>query len=127
MIGIPLHCINDAAVAYHIPAKLIVSILEVEQGQVGKISKNSNGSYDIGPMQINSSWLAQFKKYGITQNDLQFDACTNIMVGTWILSKKITNRNDILIGIGDYNSHTPRYNQAYYLQVKMTFTQINSL
>lgn len=127
IIDVPLRCINEAAIQYHLPSKLIISILEVERGKVGQTVKNPNGSYDIGPMQINSSWLSELKDYGITQYDIQFDACKNIKVGAWILSKKIASRDNLLVGVGDYNSHTPKFNQKYSLQVKIKFTQINRL
>jgi soluble lytic murein transglycosylase-like protein len=127
IIDVPLHCINEAAIEYHLPAKLIISVLEVEQGKVGQTTKNTNGTYDIGPMQINSTWLSELNTYGITQHDIQYDACKNVRVGAWILSKKIAARNDILVGIGDYNSHTPKYNKAYSLQIKIKFTQISRL
>jgi hypothetical protein len=106
-------CINEVALTYHVPAKLIISILEVEQGKVGQVVKNTNGTYDIGPMQINSTWLPELEKYNITQQDIQFNACANITVGAWILSKKIANRDDVLVGIGDYHSHTEKLNKTY--------------
>jgi soluble lytic murein transglycosylase-like protein len=127
IMDVPLHCINEAAIQYHLPSKLIISILEVEQGKVGQTVKNSNGTYDIGPMQINSSWLPELKEHGITQHDIQYDGCKNIQVGAWILSKKIARRNDFLVGVGDYNSHTPQYNKKYSFQVRVKFSQISYL
>ncbi|MEO8402737.1 MAG: lytic transglycosylase domain-containing protein [Gammaproteobacteria bacterium] len=122
-----LHCINDAALTFHVPAKLILSILATERGKIGQLVKNKNGTYDIGPMQINSSSLAELSKYHIQQSDIQFDFCTNVKVGAWMLAKKIAHRNNLLEGIGDYNSHTPQFNRNYYTQVRIHFTQINSL
>jgi hypothetical protein len=110
-------CINEVALTYHIPAKLIISILEVEQGRVGQVVKNTNGTYDIGPMQINSIWLPELEKYHITQQDIQFNACANIRVGAWILSRNIANRDDVLVGIGDYHSHTKELNKTYSIRV----------
>jgi soluble lytic murein transglycosylase-like protein len=123
--GVPLHCINEAAIEYHVPAKLIISILDVERGKIGRIERNKNGSYDIGPMQINSSWLPTLKRYGITRENVLFNPCTNIRIGTWILAQAIAGENDLLTGVGDYNSHTKRYNQNYYYKVKISFTKIH--
>jgi soluble lytic murein transglycosylase-like protein len=124
---VPLRCVNEAAIEYHIPAKLIISLLSVEQGRNGKVEKNKNGTYDIGPMQINSSWLSNLKKYGITKEDIQFNPCTNVKVGAWILGKYISGGDDLLSGIGDYHSHTKRYNQDYYQKVKVSFTKLHVL
>jgi soluble lytic murein transglycosylase-like protein len=34
------------------------------------IGRNRNGSRDIGPMQINSTWLARLARHGIAKADL---------------------------------------------------------
>lgn len=124
-LQVPLHCINEAAIEYHIPAKLIISILEVERGKLGKIVKNKNGTYDIGPAQINSLWLPTLQKFGITQNDIQFNACTNVKVGAWLLSKEIANSNELLKGIGNFHSHTEKLNQEYSSNVKFYFNDLS--
>ncbi|MEO8964706.1 MAG: lytic transglycosylase domain-containing protein [Gammaproteobacteria bacterium] len=125
--GVPLHCINEAAAEYHIPSKLIISLLSVEGGKVGKVEHNKNGSYDMGPMQINSSWLPELNKLGITRKDILFNPCLNVRIGAWILGRYIASEDDLLTGIGDYNSHTKRYNQDYYQKVKISFTKIHLL
>ena len=132
MIALPvydvsLNCINHAAIYFHVPAKLIIAVLVVENGRIGKISQNQNGSYDIGLMQINSRWISTLKKYGITEEKLKFDACTNINVGAWILSKNIAHSDSLASGIGDYNSHTYQYNHIYFNKVKKTYAEINRL
>lgn len=127
MMDVPLTCINNAAITYHVSAKLIVSILQVERGQSGKIIKNKNGTYDIGVMAINSLWLPELKKHGISEQAIQFDVCENVFVGTWILSKKLAGRNDLLAGIGDYNSHRPSFNQRYYNKVRISYTKMTLL
>ncbi len=124
---VPLQCINHAAIIYHVSAKLIISVLQVEQGQSGKVIKNKNGTYDIGPMAINSLWLPTLKKHGISEQAIQFDPCTNVMIGTWILSRKIARRDNLLVGIGDYNSHHVPFNQHYYNQVRMRYTKMTLL
>lgn len=126
-IDTPLHCINESAIEFHVPAKLIMSVLLVERGKLGQVVKNKNGSYDIGPMQINSTQLPELLKHGITQKEIQYDACTNVRVGVWILSKKIAKRNNLLVGIGDYNSHTDHFNKRYYNNIRIFYTKLNIL
>jgi soluble lytic murein transglycosylase-like protein len=125
VFDVPIACINQAAVMYHVPAKLIISVLQTEGGKMGKIEKNKNGTYDIGAMQINSSWLPELKSEGISQDDIQYNACTNVSVGTWILAKKIAAENNLLVGVGDYNSHTSQYNKTYYHKVQRNFTKLS--
>lgn len=122
-----LDCINDAAISYHLPAILIIAVLKTENGKIGAVTQNKNKTYDIGPMAINSSWLPELKKYGVTQQDIQYDMCVNIKMGAFILSKKIANRTDLAIGIGDYHSHSVTLNTVYYQKVKLNLSQITLL
>jgi hypothetical protein len=78
-LDVPLHCIEEAAVIFHVPEKLIISVLLTERGKMGEISKNRNGSYDIGLMQINSSWLPDLKRYDITESDLKYNCKSRCM------------------------------------------------
>jgi hypothetical protein len=116
--GVPIECINQAAVRYYVPAKVIISVLETEGGRVGMASPNRNGTFDFGPMQVNSVWIKKIASYGYTQQDIQYDPCKNVMVGAWILSTQIAEdqentENSYWKGIGDYHSHTLDKNIQY--------------
>ncbi len=123
---VPIACINQAALAYHVPSTLIISILKTENGRNGMANKNLNGSYDFGPMQINSMWLPRIKPYGFTQKDLQYNPCANVQVGAWILSTNIAREGTLWKGVGDYHSHTASLNHEYHIKVKNSYTSINS-
>lgn len=114
---IPFDCINQAAIQYHVPAVIIFAVLETENGKVGSAVVNKNGTVDYGPMQINSIWLNELKKYGYSIYDLQYNACLNINAGTWILAQAIANNHSIWGGIGDYHSHTYNENLSYQYKV----------
>src|SRR3989338_3430907 len=124
MNHVDLNCINDAAYEYHVPAKLIISVLNVEGGKVGQAVKNTNGSYDLGPMQINTSWQKPLQQQGVSLQQVRDDACTNIKVVTWILSRNIADGKDLFDGIGDYHSHTTRFNQQYSYQIRLRYTEL---
>jgi soluble lytic murein transglycosylase-like protein len=40
--GVPLECINHAAQVFNVPATLIISIMEIENGWNGAAIKNKN-------------------------------------------------------------------------------------
>nr|WP_232199475.1 lytic transglycosylase domain-containing protein [Thioalkalivibrio thiocyanodenitrificans] len=81
-------CIAQASARYHVPPLLIQSILTQEGGQLGqRVGPNRNGTYDLGPMQINTIWIEPLKEYGIFEQDLLWSPCVNIGVGVWILRK----------------------------------------
>src|SRR5215217_5596600 len=124
---VPIACINHAAMTYYVPATLIISLLRTEGGRNGMAKLNKNGSYDYGPMQINSIWLTKIKPYGYTLKDLQYDPCKNVEVGAWILSQSIANAVQFSTGVGDYHSHTWKYNQQYLAKVTKHYRLINSI
>lgn len=120
---VPLYCINHAAESFHVPATMIVSVIKMEQGWNGAAIKNKNGTYDLGVMQINSTWLTKLKQYGITREQLQYNPCINIEVGTWLLAKGLA-RNEGWRGVGNYHSSTPRFNQRYRVRVSKIYENI---
>jgi hypothetical protein len=120
--GVPIECINKAAVQYYVPAKIIISVLTIENGRIGEANPNQNGTYDYGPMQINTIWLRKVAPYGITREQIQYDPCINVTVGTWILGQAIANAGSVWEGIGDYHSHTFDKNITYRSKVKHFYT-----
>ena len=120
--GVPIECINQAAITYHVPATLILSVLAVENGKKGSASHNRNGTFDYGPMQINSIWLSKIRLHGYTRQQLQYDPCTNVSVGTWILSQQIANNaSNLWQGVGNYHSHSARLNRNYQIKVSEVY------
>lgn len=115
-------CIESAARRYHLSLKLFRGVLRTEDGHVGQVHHNRNGSVDIGPAQINSIWLPALRKVGITKHMLLTNGCLNIRVGAWILAKAMKGADpsrpaQFWEHVGDYNSHTPRLNKRYAAMV----------
>ena len=86
-------CFINAAKKYNIPFELLIAIASVESNyKPNAINYNSNGTYDIGIMQINSIWFNKLEsEYNINQKQIK-SPCQNIMIGAWILSKNINFR-----------------------------------
>jgi len=122
---VPLDCINYAAKTYHLPPALILAVLKTEGGYKGLAKKNTNGSYDYGPMQVNSIWLLKLANYGYTQDDLQFNPCKNVLAASWILSKKIVQAQTLQKGIGNYHSYRFSYNLSYYRKITSNYIKTN--
>lgn len=97
-------CWEEASTAYGIPSEVLKAIAKTESGFNNDArNTNSDGSTDIGMMQINSSWLPTLKKYDITRSDLATDPCLNLKVGAWILSNNIQKLGWNWDAIGAYN------------------------
>lgn len=123
--GVPIECINQAAVIYNVPATLIVSVMGTEGGKVGSAIANTNGTYDYGPMQINSIWLEKLKPYGITKAQLQYDPCVNVAVGAWILSTRIADSKELWHGVASYHSYCLPENLRYRTKVCGVYKLLN--
>lgn len=110
-------CFKVASNQYKIPEKLLIAIAKIEtQLDPYAININKNRTYDIGLMQINSSWLKKLNGVGITQADL-LDGCKNIQVGAWILASNIKQYGFNSKAIGAYNSRNPFYQERYARKV----------
>lgn len=110
-------CLDDAATFQHVSVSLMRGIAQVESGMnPNAVNTNTNGTVDIGLMQINSTWLPTLAREGITRESL-FDACTNAYVGAWILSQNIRQLGPNWNAIGAYNSASPDKRLAYARKV----------
>jgi soluble lytic murein transglycosylase-like protein len=97
-------CLDDAAQFHHVNVVLVRAIAQQESGmRANAINVNTDGTEDIGLMQINSSWLPKLQRYGITRAAL-FDACVNGYVGTWILASNIRQFGPTWKAVGAYNA-----------------------
>jgi soluble lytic murein transglycosylase-like protein len=104
--ALPCHadCLDDAAAFQHVSAQLVHAIAQHESGmRANAVNVNSNGTEDIGLMQVNTSWLPTLARYGIGRQHL-FDACVNAYVGTWILASNIKRFGPTWKAVGAYNA-----------------------
>jgi hypothetical protein len=119
-------CIDDAASFQHVNVGLMRAIAQVESGtQTHVINRNSDGTVDIGLMQINSSWLPRLAREGISEQSL-YDPCTNAYVGAWILSENIRQYRPTWSAVGAYNASSPEKRLAYARKVYATAQSIAS-
>lgn len=92
-------CIVRAEADYGIPMLLIEAVYLTEGGKVGHAVRNTNGSYDVGPMQINwgkrSTWGRYFERsYGLDIKRLAWDPCANFRAGAYVLRKSYNKTGD---------------------------------
>lgn len=100
-------CFVEASQRYQVPVELLQAISDVESGGNPTIvHRNSNGTTDIGHMQINSSWLPSLQKFGITAQSLM-NACTNTFVGAWVLAQNFSRMGYGWEAVGAYNARNP--------------------
>ncbi|MDR8092964.1 lytic transglycosylase domain-containing protein [Burkholderia gladioli] len=119
-------CLDDAADYWGIPRTLSRAIAMQESGmRADAVGRNTNGSRDIGLMQINSSWLPRLARYGIKESDL-FNACTNGYVGNWILADNIARLGFNWDAVGAYNAASPDKRAAYARKIYKSLMTIQA-
>jgi hypothetical protein len=118
-----LACMALVASLYHLPPRVLPSIQAVEGGGIGVAHPNSDGSEDLGVMQVNTRWIAPLVRYtGLPVNVVRFrltnDPCFNIAAAGAIMQVYVDEEHGHLMrAIGDYHSHTPELNQEYQARV----------
>ncbi len=122
-------CVFAAAETYAVPPAVLYGILHVEGGKAGQQVLNKNGSYDLGPMQINTLWLAELSRYWRVSKaqawkQVRDDVCINVGVGAWILRRKMDESGSLYQGIAHYHSFTPHLGQAYRKKVLAAMKKI---
>ena len=103
---------------YNINPALLYAIAKTESGlRPNAINRsNTNGSYDIGMMQINSSWLPTLAKHGITEKHL-YDPCISLEVGAWVLANNMRKLGNSWNAVGAYNAASPDKRVKYASKV----------
>lgn len=99
-------CFDAAGQRYGVSPILLRAIASVESGlDPQALHVNTNGTTDIGLMQINSWWLPHLRRYGIELEDLR-EPCLNIGVSAWILAGNIRQFGYGWRAVGAYNAGT---------------------
>jgi hypothetical protein len=126
-------CILSAAQLYREPPALLLIILNVEGGTLGAVSQNTNGTVDIGPMQVNQIWVPTVAAHWDASKDATFAAlrdnfCANVEAGAWILRQGLDEAHGDLWGaVAYYHSHNPEYQQQYLMSVLKQALRLEAL
>ena len=116
-------CIEAAANTHALPATMLVILLRVEGGRLGRVSDNTNATVDIGPMQVNEIWLPRIAAHWGASVPETFAAlrdnfCANLEGGAWILRQAMDEAHgDFWQGVAFYHSHSPGHESEYLRQV----------
>jgi len=108
-----------AANTYHVPAAVMIGIMNVEGGHIGQeVGPNFNGTYDLGPMQVNTHWLPLLERTWhvnapTARQWVRDDGCVNVHVAAWILRQKMDDTGSLWGGIAAYHSLTPTIGGPY--------------
>jgi len=119
-------CLKAAAELHQVPAGVLVLLMSVEAGRLGEVSQNTNGTVDIGPMQVNDTWVPKIAGHWGASHDAAYRAlrdnfCANVEGGAWILRQALDEaQGDLWTGVALYHSHDPVHKLEY---MRLVFAQ----
>ena len=107
-------CSLGAALAYDVPANILLAVAEKESGKPGQWVRNENGTFDVGSLQFNTAYLRELGRYGITAADVAAPGCYPFLLAAWRIRGHLHNdAGDIWTRASNYHSRTPRFNARY--------------
>lgn len=129
-------CVARAVARYHVPLDIMLGIMRTEGGRVGSASRNTDGSYDLGPMQVNDdTWVPVLARQELGADTpgrekfieamLRYNACYNINMGFYIYSQYLRQAGgNYMQAVGYYNSHDPVAMRAYQANFARNFVKL---
>lgn len=122
-------CVIDAARASGLPLAALIGILATENGKPGEAVQNDNGTFDLGPFQLNTIHVNELAAMGIAPEVVLRDGCANAYAAAWLLRREYNrtakNKGDIWQAIGAYHSRTPHRRDAYIVKVQSHLARLS--
>lgn len=107
-------CSLGAALAYDVPANILIAVAEKEAGKPGQWVRNENGTFDVGALQFNTAYLRELDRYGIKAADVAAPGCYPYMLAAWRIRGHLRNDGgDVWTRASNYHSRTPHINARY--------------
>lgn len=115
-------CIRQAAGGKPWLEKTLWGLRDQEAGWIGAQVRNTNGSHDLGPLQINSGWVPKIAALvGHSQAEVRFwltsDPCFNAGAARWLFLTALSTTGDFWQAVGVYHSPTGWRQRRYALDV----------
>lgn len=107
-----------AANAHNVPLAPLLGILATENGRLGEALSNKNGTWDLGPFQVNTVHLNDLSEIGYTPEAIMADGRTNAFAAAWLLRQEILRAGNLWHGVGHYHSRTPFRKYGYIRKVQ---------
>lgn len=117
-------CVVDAAHASGLPLAALLGILATENGRMGEALDNKNGTWDMGPFQINTTHVNELAAMGVAPETVLRDGRVNAYAAAWLLRKEYRRTGDLWQAIGAYHSRTPQRRDAYIRRVQANLERL---
>lgn len=118
-------CVVRAASAADLPLEIMYGILATEGGRVGEAWDNTNGTWDLGPFQVNTCHLNDLARLGVSPEIIMMDGCVNAFAAAWIVKQNYKRSGgNLWEAVGWYHSRTPKLKHAYIQRVKNNMARV---
>lgn len=102
--------------------KTLWGLRDQEGGWIGAEVANSDGSHDLGPLQVNSWWVPRLaavtgRPERHIRHWLKKDACFNVEAARWIFLSGLATTGDFWKAVGVYHSPTGWRQRRYTASV----------
>ncbi|WBQ17740.1 lytic transglycosylase domain-containing protein [Sphingobium yanoikuyae] len=111
-------CIQSASAGRSWLEKTLWGLRDQEAGWIGAEVLNTNGTHDLGPLQVNSSWIPKFaaltgRPAPIIRYWLINDPCFNVQAARWLFLAGLRTTGDYWKAVGVYHSPTDWRQRRY--------------
>lgn len=111
-------CIRQAAAGRTWLERTLWGLRDQEAGWIGAEVANTNGTHDLGPLQVNSSWVPKLsalvdRQPALIRAWLMHDPCFNVQAARWIFLSGLRATGDYWRAVGIYHSPTPWRQERY--------------
>jgi hypothetical protein len=111
-------CSISAAQSFGLPPSVVLAVAQIEGGRPGLARRNTNGTYDLGPMQLNTAWLAELRPYGVDPRWALGGGCYPYQLAAWrIHAHVVRDGGEYWTRVANYHSRTPAQNRPYRAQL----------
>lgn len=100
-------CLSRVSQRYQVHPLILSLVANVEGGWTGARIKNTNGTFDLGVMQINTIHIPELSKHGLTEKMLQNNDCINVGVAAWYIRRVTIDQT--AVGTESYFRAIARY------------------
>lgn len=115
-------CIRVTAAGRPWLEKTLWGFFDQERGWVGAEIANRNGTYDLGPLQVNSSWVLTVavrlhRDAQDVRRWIKDDACFNVGTAAWLFLSGYSSMQNYWRAVGAYHSPSPSRARRYAIDV----------
>jgi len=122
-------CLDAVIQSYQIHPIVLSVIARTEGGWAGAKIKNTDGSYDLGLMQINTIHLPELSAFGLTEKMLVNNECINLGVAAWYVrrvtvNQDLDNRSAFFRSIARFHNKQEPHISVYAEKLEQAFERI---